>query len=281
MTGTAPEFFLPIERALWVATIVAETILVLRLHEQGLIWRYPFFTLFLCVEVIASVFLMQIGYHSYAYARAFRLYNSIGMPLKFAVAAEFYERMCTHFPGIGKFRFAMAGAVVTAAGAMALVSFRPDLCTTWGFPHTLVLVIRGYLSEILACALILTWLLLRRVVLISTWFAPNIARHWLLLTVFFSTTALHDVGVLWFGAGKTVHPFDTAMFLIHLGCLSAWVRLFHASGEIRPAEARCVIEEVANAACAGSFAESLIAPERAIRHAQNGNHRASDAIKGR
>jgi len=67
------ELFISIQRALWIATALAEALVVVGLFHERLIRRYPFFTAFLTAESIFNVALMQTDIHSRGYAEAYRV----------------------------------------------------------------------------------------------------------------------------------------------------------------------------------------------------------------
>src|SRR5260370_36262843 len=116
-----------IQRALWVASVAAQVLLIGALISRGLVRRFPFFTLYLVVDVLSSVLLMQIDYRTIAYAEAFRIYAFAIVVLRLAVALELFERICQYFRGMGTFRFLIAAAGIGLCGLFMLVTCRPDL----------------------------------------------------------------------------------------------------------------------------------------------------------
>jgi hypothetical protein len=234
-----------IERALWVVTLIVEALLVLRLVRDGLLRRYPLFAAFLTAEIVCSVALMQTDMKSRVYAEAFRTCTLIMTVFRLGFAAELYERICEHFPGIGKFRLGLAAGVVFIAALIAAFTFRPNLANQWGFPQTVVLVVLRFQNEIFAAALALTWVFLRYVLSIRQPFQPNILRHWGIATIYFGAAAAANLAILVSGGGApAVFPINSALLAVHLICFLAWFRLMRRSGEKLPPFQRLLPDEV-------------------------------------
>jgi hypothetical protein len=238
------ELFLPIERALWVAALFAEALVVLRLFRERLIRRYPFFAAFMIAEVICSGVLIQIDIKSRGYAEAYRICTLIMTVFRLGVAAELYERICEHFPGIGRFRAGLAAVLVLLATLATVFTFRPNLVNQWGFPQTIVMVVQHFQSEIFAGAFILTWIFLRFVLSIRQPFRPNVLTHWSIATVYFGASGAAYLTTLLAGGGTIVFPINCAMLAVHLACFFAWFRLIRRSGEELPAFRRLSPDQV-------------------------------------
>src|SRR6202034_1513519 len=88
------ELFFFIERVLWIASLLAEALVVVRLLHDGLIRKYPFFAAFLTAEVICSLVAMQSGIKTRGYAEVFRICTLILSVFRLGVAAELYQRIC-------------------------------------------------------------------------------------------------------------------------------------------------------------------------------------------
>src|SRR5260370_36722489 len=97
-----------IQRGLWVATLAAEVLLIGALISRSLARRFPFFTLYLAVDVLLSVLLMQVDYRTVEYAETFRIYAFATVLLRLGVACELFERICQYFRGTGTFRCLIA-----------------------------------------------------------------------------------------------------------------------------------------------------------------------------
>jgi hypothetical protein len=228
------ESFLQIEPILWAASLLAEALVVWRLIREGLLGKYPLFAAFLTVEVICSLVAMQFDIKSLAYAEVFRVCTLILFVFRLGFAAELYERICEHFPGIGVFRIAMAVALMLLAALVAVSTFRPNLAGRWA-PLTNVVVVQRFQSEIFAGALVLTWVFLRFVLSIHQPFRPNVWTHWSIATIYFAASGTAHLAVLLTAGGKLVYPINCAMFAVDLTCFSAWFRLMRRSGEELPA----------------------------------------------
>jgi hypothetical protein len=238
------ELFISIQRILWVASLFIEALLVFRLLRQRLIQRYPFFAAFLTADVICSLVLMQVDIKSRVYAEAFRTCTLIMTIFRLGVAAELYERICEHFPGIGRFRVGLAAGAVLIAALAAVFTFRPNLVDQWAFPQTIVVVVQRFQSEIFAAALALTWIFLRFVLSIRQPFRPNVLTHWRIATTYFGVSGVVGLIVLFTGGGLVVYPINSALLAIQLGCFVAWFFRMRRSGEELPAFRRLSPDQV-------------------------------------
>jgi hypothetical protein len=239
------ELFLPIERVLWIAVVLAEALVVFRLFRERLLRSYPFFASFLIAEVVCSIVLMQTDIKSRGYAEAFRICALIMTVFLLGVAAELYERICEHFPGIGVFRAGMAMALVLLAALITVFIFRPNLVDQWAFPQTIVVVVVRFQTQIFAGAFALTWIFLRFVLSIRQPFRPNVLTHWSIATIYFGASAAAYLAGLLIGGGTAVFPINCAMLAIHLACFFAWFRFMRRSGEELPAFGRLSPDQVA------------------------------------
>lgn len=238
------ELLISIQWALWGASILAEALLVVRLFSERLLRRYPIFTFFLAAEAICSLILMQTDVRSRSYAEAFRTCTLIMSVFRLGAAGELYERICEHFPGIGRFRVGLAAALVLLAVLFALFTFWPHFADQWAFPQTIVLVQR-FESEILATTLALTWIFLRFVLSIRQPFRPNVVTHWKIATVYFGVSGAAHLAASIMGGGKhVVYPINCAMLAAQFVCFVAWFRLMRRSGEELPAYQRLSTDQV-------------------------------------
>ena len=240
--GVEPFFY--IERALWIAAVFAEVLVLVRLFREGLIRSYPFFVGFLMALVIGSLVMMQFAIKSRGYAEAYRICELILFVFRVGVAAELYERICEHFPGIGIFRAGMAAVLISLAAFVAVFTVHPNLADQWAFPQTVILVILRYQGEIFGGALVLTWIFLRFVLSIRQPFRPNILNHWTIATIYFGASGAAYLAVLLTGGGKATFPIGCAMLTVDLGCFFAWFRLMRRSGEQLPAFRRLSPDQV-------------------------------------
>jgi hypothetical protein len=233
-----------IEKALWIATIFAEALLVGRLLHEGLLRRYPLFTAFLTSEAICSIILMQTDIKNRGYSEAFRICTMIMSVFRLGVAGELYERICEHFPGIGRFRLGLAAVLVLLAAGVAVFTFRPNLVDQWAFPQTIVVVIQRYQSEIFASVLVLTWIFLRFVLSIRQPFQPNVLNHWRIATIYFGVSGAAYLVILFTGGEAEVLTSNITMLAVQLACFLAWLRLMRRSGEELPAFRRLSPDQV-------------------------------------
>jgi hypothetical protein len=236
------ELFRILERCLWIGATSAEVLVLIGLFRQRLLRRYPFFATFLVTEAVCSLFLMQLGRSSPAYPHAFHTCTVLMAVVRIGVAAELYERICEHFPGIGLFRVAMAGAFILLAAFMAASNFRPDLASLARLPVAGVEQVMRFQGEIFAGALMLTWVFLR-LLSIRQPFRPNIVVHWKITTIYFAVSGIADLVVM-SESNRSLYPISCAMLAGQMACFLAWFRHLRRSGEQLPAFPRLSLEQV-------------------------------------
>lgn len=237
--------FLPVERVLWAASLIVQAAIVLRIFQHGLFSRYGFFATYLAVETIASLFLINFGITSRHYAAAFRYAEISFLVLRAGVAFELWERICDHFPGVGAWRFLLGACFLAIGTTAACFTFWPDLCAQWGFPQTTAIVLQRVEGEVYPVAFILMWVLVRHVISHERPLRPNVTWHWKLLLVYFSTSGIASLLVLWTGGGAKVFPINSGMLAIDLLCLVTWLRVIRRSGEELPEFERMTVAEIA------------------------------------
>ena len=224
------QFFFLIQRALLLLSLVVEVLLVLRLLEQGLLHRYPFFTTYLVNEIVWGVLAIRVQFLSPAYAETFRYYVILTAILRIGVAAELYERICEHFPGIGRFRFVLASLLILITATASAGSFKPELTNQWA----LLTLINRFQGEIFAGIFLFAWVFFRYVLSIKQPFRPNVLNHWRITTIYFGVSGLHALLVLMLGRGFIALPINCAMLVADIGCFIAWICLMQRSGEQLP-----------------------------------------------
>ena len=222
--------FFQIQRDLLLLSLIVEILLVLRLLHQGLFRRYPFFTMYLANEITWGILAIRVQFLSPAYAETFRNYVILTAILRIGVAWELYERICEHFPGIGRFRFALASLLILITATASVGSFKPDLPNQWA----LLTLIRRFQGEIFAGVFLFAWVFFRYVLNVQQPFRPNVLNHWRISTVYFGVSGLHALAVLILGRGFIALPINCAMLAADIGCFVAWIRLMKRSGEELP-----------------------------------------------
>jgi hypothetical protein len=222
----------------------AEALVVVRFLQLGLRRKYPFFLLFLTAEVLGGIVLMQYDLKSRSYADAYRVCTLMLTVLRLGVAAELYERIFEHFPGVGIFRTVLASVLVLLAAAIAIFSFRPNIVHYWAFPQTIPVIVLRFQDEIFAGAFVLSWVFLRFVLSIRQPFRPNVLTHWTIATIYFGAAGATYLAIQLSGGGTAVFPINSAMLAIQLGCFVAWIRLMRRAGEELPAFARLSSDQV-------------------------------------
>jgi hypothetical protein len=237
------EQFLQLQHLLWIAASGAEALVLVRLFREGLLSRYPFFASFLAAEAICSVILIQIGVGASGYALAYRTCTLIMTLFRLGVAAELYEFICDHFPGMGVFRALMAVALVLLGGTAAVLTIQPNIIKRTAHLTLLIGAVR-YQNEIFAVAFISTWIFLRFGLSIRQPFRPNVLTHWTIATVYFGAAGTAYFAILLAGGKAAVYPINSAMLAIQLGCFIAWFLLLRRSGEELPDFAKLSPDQV-------------------------------------
>lgn len=236
------ELFHILEPWLWIGATAAEVLVLIGLFRRRLLRSYPFFATFLATEAVCSLFLMQFGASSPAYAHAFRVCTVPMAVVRIGVAAELYERICEHFPGIGLFRAGMAAAFIVLAALVAASNFRPDLARLGRLPVVVVEEAVRFQSEIFAGAFILTWIFLR-LLSIKQPFRPNVLTHWRIATVYFTLSGLGNLALA-SGSQRGVYLVNCAMLAGQMACFLAWFRCLRRSGEQLPVFPRLSLDQV-------------------------------------
>lgn len=238
------ELLSTVQFIVWAASIAAEIALLFRLTREGLLSRYPFFVAFLAADTASNIILAQIDIHSALYVQVFRYGTSTLFVFRLAVCGELYERICEHFPGIGKFRLVMAAGLILLAASVTVLTYSPHLVSGWGFPFRALVLIQRFQSEMFAAGLVFVWLLLRVVLTIRHPFRPNVLAHWTITTAYFGVSGVVAALILIIGRGKWVLPLNIALLLTQLGCFIGWLRHMRKSGEEMPAFPRVSPDQV-------------------------------------
>jgi hypothetical protein len=234
---------LALQRALWVACIAAEALLVGAVCYRRLVRRYPLFVSYLALDAIGGALLIQVDYHSPAYAYGFRGCQIALVVLRLGAAAELYERISEHFLGIGRFRFYLAAVLTIVAALISIATFRPDISAQLGFPQTSVILLQRFETTALCLVLLLTRFTLLKFLNIRPPIRSNVLTHWTLLTLYFGISALSSAATILIGGGRSILPVNVAMLACDLVCLSIWIAEFRKTGETVPEVAPISAEE--------------------------------------
>jgi len=222
---------LAIQKALLLLSLAAEAGVVLCLLHQRLLQRYPFFALYLSNEIAWGIIAIRFDFLSPSYANTFRWYVLLTAVLRIGVACELYERICEHFPGMGKFRFGLATFLVLLVAIVSASSFKPDHHPgQWA----LLTGINRYQGEIFAGVFLFAWTFFRYVLNIKQPFRPNILNHWRIATVYFGISGAHALAILIVKRRPIIYPLNCAMLAADIGCFIAWMWLMRRSGEQLP-----------------------------------------------
>jgi hypothetical protein len=225
---------LALQRALWVAYLAAEVLLVGVICYRRLLRRYQLFVSYIALDAIGGVLLIQLDFHSPAYAYGFRIYQISMLVLRLGAAAELYERISEHFLGIGRFRFYLAGVLTILAALIAIATFRPDLNAQLGFPQTGVILLQRFETTALCLILLLTRFTLLKFLNIRPPIRSNVLNHWSILTLYFGISALASAATVLVGGGRAILPVNLTMLAADLTCFLIWIRTFQRGGETIP-----------------------------------------------
>ena len=225
---------LALQRALWVACIAAEVLLVGAVFHRRLVRRYALFASYLALDALGGTLLIQLNYHSPTYAYAFRIYQIALIVLRLGTAAELYERISEHFLGIGRFRFYLAAVLTIMAALTSIATFRPDITSQLGFPQTGVILLQRFEATALCIVLLLTRFTLLKFLNVRPPIRSNVIAHWNLLTLYFGISSVSSAATILIGGGRPIVPINIAMLVCDLVCLSVWIAEFQKAGETVP-----------------------------------------------
>ena len=234
---------LALQRALWVACLAAEVLLVGAVFQRRLARRYALFASYLALDAVGGALLIQLNYHSPMYAYAFRIYQIALVVLRLGAAAELYERISEHFLGIGRFRFYLAAVLTIMAALTSVATFRPDITSQLGFPQTGVILLQRFEATALCVVLLLTRFTLLKFLNVRPPIRSNVLTHWNLLTLYFGISAVSSAATILVGGGRSIVPINIAMLICDLVCLSVWIAEFQKAGETVPTVAPISVEE--------------------------------------
>jgi len=223
--------FLSALRVLWAACLVAQVLLVGAIFQRKIARQYRFFLAYLIVEFGTGVILLQIPIMSRSYRYAYSFYEIAIAGFQAAAVAELFERVCVHFPVIGRIRFVLASVVVGLTALVSLTAVRPA-GGFWQYPQAFAVYTCQFETTVLAVSLILMWWFLTRFMSLTPTVRGNVALHWTVLTIYFSVSG---VAALF----TTVKPLvgyylNLALLVSNLGCYIAWIRGLTAAGEVSP-----------------------------------------------
>jgi hypothetical protein len=234
---------LAVQRALWVACITAEVLLVGTVCYRRLVRGYTFFVSYLALDAIGSAFLIQVDFNSPAYASGFRSYQIALVVLRLGAAAELFERISEHFLGIGRFRFCLAAVLTVMATLISIATFSPDVSSQLGFPQTGIILLQRFETTALCLILLLTRFTLLKFLNVRPPVRSNVLMHWTLLTLYFGISALSSAATILSGGGLSVLPVNVTMLACDLVCLIVWTAGFRTIGETVPEVAQISAEE--------------------------------------
>jgi hypothetical protein len=237
------EIFRILDGWLWIGATAAEILALIGLFRQHLLLSSPLFATFLATESVCSLVAFRLDLNSPAYAHAFHTFTVILAVVRIGVAAELYERICEHFPGIGWFRGGMAGVFVLLAAFVAASNVRPDLARLMRLPVSVLLEIMRFEGEIFAGVFILTAIFLRALSIRQP-FRQNVVSHWRIGTIYFAVSGAAHLTTFAIGGKNAVYPINCAMLAGQMACFLAWFRCMRRSGEQLPGFPRLSLEQV-------------------------------------
>ncbi len=208
----------------------AQALLIGAILQRRLLRSYPFFFVYLVIDLGYSLAIIQIPYNSMAYAAAFRVYQSAGAVLQFGMAAELFQRLCWHFRefrGMSRFRFSMGAALLSLTGLFFLALF-PGI--PGPYPHLVVVWVERWETSVLAVTLALTWWILTRFLGLPAQIRSNAMAHGLIMTAFFAINAItYELALV--VSTPALRLVNTGMLVGTLGCFIAWFIKLRRNGE--------------------------------------------------
>lgn len=223
---------LAIQRALWVACLAAQVLLVGAIFQRRIAKGYPLFLAYLLMEAGSGVVLLEIPYETRAYTYAYRIY-AIGLViLQGGAVAELFERIARHLPVIRRMRFVLAGGLLALTGVASLATVHPN-GGFWKYPQTFAIYVSQFETTVLAVSLLLMWWFLTRFMSLTPAVSGNVALHWRLLTIYFAINGFVELIATLEGT-ESVRYFNAPMLAGNLACFLAWIRGLKPAGEVPP-----------------------------------------------
>jgi len=223
--------FTDIRVVLWWLSLACECIAAALFFRRRLAARYPFFTLFLCADLVRSISLNFLGSPrtSKAYAVAWMASDPIATLLAILVVLELYWAICAHYRDFA--RISRAFLLIAAIGSIVIcaVTLGPDLrAVNWRAPQLQLVVLwhRAVFSVLAIFLLLTTCFCLQFKVPLRR----NVVVHGRLLTVYLCG---HILGYLIANmtamrAAKAVNLFEPVVETL---CFAGWALLINRNGE--------------------------------------------------
>ncbi|HTR37361.1 MAG TPA: hypothetical protein VMH80_15755 [Bryobacteraceae bacterium] len=223
---------LAIQRALWVACLAAQVLLIGAIFQRRIAKGYSLFLAFLLMEAGSGVVLLEIPYETRAYAYAYRIYAIGLVVVQGGAVAELFERIAKHLPVIRRIRFVLAGGLLALTGLASLATVRP-YGGLWKYPQTFAIYVAQFETTVLAVSLLLMWWFLTRFMSLTPAVSGNVALHWRLLTIYFAINGFVELVATLEGT-DAVRYFNAPMLAGNLACFLAWIRGLRPAGELPP-----------------------------------------------
>lgn len=223
---------LAIQRALWVACLAAQVLLIGAIFQRRIAKGYSLFLAYLVMEAGAGVVLLEIPFRTPAYAYAYRIYAIGLVVLQGGAVAELFERIAKHLPVIRRIRFVLAGGLLALTGVASLATVHPS-GGYWKYPQTFAIYVTQFETTVLAVSLLLMWWFLTRFMSLTPAVGGNVALHWRLLTIYFAINGFVELVATLEGPTSTQY-FNAPMLAGNLCCFLAWIRGLKPAGELPP-----------------------------------------------
>jgi len=155
------DFFNPTQSAVTYATTAAEVILLVRLTWLGLLREFKIFSLFLTCDVICTMALMRLDYHSYGYEWIWALSSPVWTVLLAAASLELSRGLVQPMPQeTGNRKVALCGFLLgITVSAVASMLTHPEAISRSAVLFTLITrrsILSGCILAILAQGTYLT-----------------------------------------------------------------------------------------------------------------------------
>jgi hypothetical protein len=218
-------------RILSYLSVIGTAALIGRLFATGLFRRFPAFVSYLGVALVRIIILAAFfpDVQSSGYVRAWTLSEPVILVLQLAMVLEIYRRIGEYYRNLGSLGRRILVWLSVASAIICMLSLGPDLrAADWTSPFLqFVILVKRAEAMILAGVLLLTigfykWMDADK--------SPNVKRHALIASLYFSELTCYSVAVDIF---KVAYWPATAVHLgLTLACLVTWTLCLSRRGEI-------------------------------------------------
>ena len=220
------------ERLLWMLSIAATVVLLLKLWKEGLVGRYRWVSAYLGWSVLSAIVLSRIPRRTNRYAEVYFFFEIVFWMLFILTTLELFTSVLRRYRGIATAGRRFISAALGIALSIALLSMFIGADYPPNTPLKGVVVMHLFLFGRVVCLSVLLFLLIMSAGL--SWFPvplpANAVRFLLGYTVVFAarTMGYFGVNLRGFGIAEVVSVMCIAAALLSL---TYWVIKLNAAGE--------------------------------------------------